>query len=69
MPIKWRLTAVMADREIDNNRLHELTGLHAGTISKLKNNPPRRVDVETLEALCRALDCQPGDLLRYAPGE
>lgn len=67
MPIKWRLAAVMADREIDNQRLHELTGLHVGTISKLRNNPPRRVDIETLETLCKALECQPGDLLRYTP--
>lgn len=67
MAIKWRLTAVMADREIDNQRLHELTGLHLGTISKLRNNPPSRIDVITLNLLCTALDCQPGELLRFVP--
>ena len=65
MAIKWRLNAVMADKEVDNQRLHELTGLHIGTISKLRNNPPARVDTKTLNLLCKALECQPGDLLRY----
>ena len=63
--LKWRLAAVMADREVDNDRLHELTGLHRGTISKLRNNPPSRVDMDTLNKLCEALNCQPGELLVY----
>lgn len=67
MTIKWRLSAVMADREIDNQKLHELTGLHLGTISKLRNNAPARVDTKTLDMLCVALDCQPGELLVYVP--
>lgn len=65
MTLKWRLAAVMADKEIDNQALHEATGLHIGTISKLKNNPPKRIDWDTLEALCRALKCEPGDLIRW----
>ncbi|HEY9877060.1 MAG TPA: helix-turn-helix transcriptional regulator [Leptolyngbyaceae cyanobacterium] len=65
MTIKWRLAAVMADREIDNQQLQSLTGLHAGTISKLRNNPPKRIDTETLDTLCKALNCEPGELLRY----
>lgn len=67
MAIKWRLSAVMADREIDNQTLHLLTGLHLGTISKLRNNPPARIDVTTLNLLCHALSCQPGELLRFTP--
>lgn len=69
MAIKWRLSAVMADREIDNQTLHLLTGLHPGTISKLRNNPPSRIDVVTLNLLCQALNCQPGELLRFIPDE
>lgn len=69
MAIKWRLSAVMADREIDNQTLHLLTGLHPGTISKLRNNPPSRIDVVTLNLLCQALECQPGELLRFIPDE
>ena len=67
MAIKWRLSAVMADREIDNETLHLLTGLHPGTISRLRNNPPSRIDVITLNLLCQALNCQPGELLRFLP--
>lgn len=67
MAIKWRLSAVMADREIDNQTLHQLTGLHPGTISKLRNNPPSRIDVTTLNLLCQALKCQPGELLCFIP--
>lgn len=71
MAIKWRLAAVMADRELDYRQLAEKTGLHPGTVSKLKSTyvMPRRLDSETLEKLCRALTCQPADLMRYQPEE
>ena len=65
--IKWRLAAVMADRDIDNQKLHELTGLHLGTISKLRNHKPARLDTQTLDSLCKALRCEPGDLLKFIP--
>jgi putative transcriptional regulator len=69
MPIKWRLAAVMADRETEYKELARLTGLHPVTLSKLKNSRfmPPRLDRTTLEKLCKALDCQPGELLRYIP--
>ena len=67
MSIKWRLAVVMADREIDYKQLAELTGMHPGTISKLKNNLPDRLEMTTLEKLCQALKCQPGELLRHIP--
>lgn len=69
MPIKWRLSAVMADREISIDELIERTGFHRGTVSKLRNHPPARVDMDTLNKLCSALDCQPGELLVYIPGD
>lgn len=71
MPIKWRLAAIMADRELDYKQVAELAGMHPVTISKLKNTyeMPSRLDRETLEKLCRVLECQPGDLLRYVPDE
>jgi len=69
MPIKWRLAVLMADRELDYKDLAIKAGLHAVTISKLKNSreKPPRLDRGTLEKLCKALDCQPGDLLVYVP--
>jgi putative transcriptional regulator len=71
MPIKWRLAVLMEDREVGYKALAEATGLHPVTVSKLKNTRimPRRLDSETLEKLCKALACQPGDLLRYIPEE
>lgn len=71
MPIKWRLAAVMADREMDYKQVAEITGLHPVTVNKLKNTyeMPARLDRKTLVKLCHALECQPGDLLRYAPDE
>jgi putative transcriptional regulator len=71
MPIKWRLATVMADRELDYKQVADLAGLHPVTVNRLKNSyeMPPRLDRETLEKLCRVLECQPGDLLRYSPGE
>ena len=67
MPIKWRLAAVMADRESDYRQLAEMTGLHPVTANKLKNTfiAPPRIDSATLYKLCKALKCQPGDLMRF----
>jgi putative transcriptional regulator len=69
MAIKWRLATVMADRELDYKQVADLAGLHPVTVNRLKNSyeMPPRLDRETLEKLCRVLECQPGDLLRYAP--
>jgi putative transcriptional regulator len=71
MPIKWRLAVIMADREVDYKQLAELTGMHPVTISKHKNSKvmPDRLQSDTLEKYCRALNCQPGDLLRYVNNE
>ncbi|WP_228061068.1 MULTISPECIES: helix-turn-helix domain-containing protein [unclassified Coleofasciculus] len=71
MPIKWRLAAVMADREVDYKELAQKTGMHPVTLSKLKNSRimPPRLDRTTLEKLCNALNCQPGELLRHIPEE
>lgn len=65
--IKWRLKVLMAERDMDNTKLMELTQLHRNTITKLKNNRPDRLTIDTLNRLCQALDCQPGDLMSYIP--
>ncbi len=71
MVIKWRLAAVMADREMDYRQVAKATGLHHVTVNKLKNTyeMPPRLDRATLEKLCKVLQCQPSDLLRYVPSE
>jgi putative transcriptional regulator len=57
----------MLDRNIKTGDLAEATGLHANTISKLKaqREMPKRLDRETLDKLCKALNCTPGELLEY----
>jgi putative transcriptional regulator len=69
MPIKWRLAVLMADREVDYKQLADMTGLHHVTVSKHKNMRvmPERLERETLEKYCKALNCQPGELLTYIP--
>ena len=69
MPIKWRLAAVMADRELDYKDVSRLTGFHEKTVNRHKNMRvmPGRLEDTTLLGYCKALDCQPGDLLVYVP--
>jgi putative transcriptional regulator len=71
MPIKWRLAALMADREIDYKELAELTGFNKVTVNRHKNKRtmPNRLEETTLIQYCKALNCQPGDLLVYIPDE
>jgi putative transcriptional regulator len=69
MAIKWRLAAVMADREMDYRELASMVGMHHVTINRMKNTYDLnfRLTPDTLNKLCQALKCQPGDLLRYIP--
>lgn len=68
MVIRWKLALVMADRGISNKELAVATGLNQRSISRLKlRRQLTRVDQETLNALCKALSCQPGDLMSYEP--
>ena len=61
---------VAAERNILKIKdLAELANLNSITISKLWNNKSSRVDFPTLDALCKALDCQIGDLIKYVPDE
>ncbi|HPR81983.1 MAG TPA: helix-turn-helix transcriptional regulator [Enterococcus sp.] len=65
MAIISRLDRVMADRKMSLNELSEKVGISNVNLSKLKNGRVNAVRFSTLEAICRALDCQPGDLLEY----
>lgn len=69
MPIIVNLDVMMAKRKMSLNELAGEVGLTLANLSVLKNNHARAVRFSTLAALCRALDCQPGDLLEYVPGE
>ena len=64
-----RLDRVMADRKMSLNELSEKVGVSNVNLSKLKTGKVSAVRFSTLDAICKALDCQPGDILEYAPGE
>lgn len=63
--IVLRLDRVMADRKMSLNELAERVGISNVNLSKLKNNRVTAIRFSTLEAVCEALDCQPGDILEY----
>ncbi len=67
MSITVNLDVMMARRHIGAGELAEKIGITPANLSILKNNKAKAVRFSTLEALCRELDCQPGDLLEYVP--
>ena len=67
MPIVVRLDVMMAKRKVRGLELAERVGLTQANLSKLKTGHVKAVRFSTLEALCRELDCQPGDLLEFVP--
>ena len=67
MAIVLRLDRVMADRKMSLNELSEKVGISNVNLSKLKTGKASAVRFTTLNAICQALQCQPGDILEYAP--
>lgn len=65
--IVLNLDVMMAKRKMSLNELSERVGITLANLSILKNNRAKAVRFSTLEALCRALDCNVGDLLTYLP--
>lgn len=68
MPIVVNLDVVLARRRMKSKDLAATIGISETNLSLLKQGHVRGVRFGTLEAICRALDCQPGDLLAYQPG-
>ena len=69
MAIILRLDRVMADRKMSLNELSERVGVPNVNLSKIKTGKISAVRFSTLNAICQALDCQPGDILEYIPDE
>jgi putative transcriptional regulator len=67
MPIKLNLDRVMSERQINLTELADRIGITLANLSILKTNKARAIRFTTLEALCRELRCQPGDLLEFVP--
>lgn len=65
MPVQVHLDQVLADRGMTLTELSEQVGITLANLSILKTGKARAIRFSTLDALCRALDCQPGDLLTY----
>ncbi|SFO46755.1 putative transcriptional regulator [Chitinophaga sp. YR627] len=69
MPIIVNLDVMMAKRKISLNELSERVDLTLSNLSILKTGKAKAIRFSTLEAICRALDCQPGDILEYVNEE
>lgn len=66
MPIIVNLDVMMAKRKMSLNELSEKVDLTLANLSILKTGKAKAVRFSTLEAICKVLDCQPGDLLEYS---
>ena len=69
MAIVVNLDVMMAKRKMSLNELSRRVDITLANLSILKNNKAKAVRFSTLEAICAALDCQPGDILVYVPEE
>ena len=67
MAIEVRLDVILAQRKVSLTELSERIGISITNLSLLKTGKVRGVRFSTLDAICRELDCQPGDILEYLP--
>lgn len=65
MPIRVNLDVMMAKRKMSLNELSEKVELTLSNLSILKTGKAKAIRFSTLEAICKVLDCQPGDILEY----
>lgn len=69
MAIVINLDVVMAKRKIGLTQLSSKVDLTMANLSILKNNKAKAIRFSTLEAICKALDCQPGEIMEYVPDD
>jgi putative transcriptional regulator len=69
MPIIVRLDVMLAKRKVRSNELAQAIGITPANLSLLKSEKVKGIRFATLEAICKYLDCQPGDILEYLPDE
>ncbi len=67
MAIIINIDVMLARRKMSVTELADRVGITLANISILKNGKARAIRLSTLEAICQALDCQPGDVLEYRP--
>lgn len=66
MPIIVNLDVMLAKRKMRSNELAERIGITTANLSILKTGKAKAIRFSTLEAICKALDCQPGDILEFS---
>ncbi|MFY9118724.1 MAG: helix-turn-helix transcriptional regulator [Syntrophomonadaceae bacterium] len=69
MPIVVNLDVVMAKRKMSSGELAEKIGITQSNLSILKTGKAKAIRFSTMEAICKSLDCQPGDILEYQPDD
>ena len=69
MPIIINIDVMLARRKMSSGELAEKIGITPANLSILKCGKAKAIRISTMEAICRALDCQPGDILEYQPEE
>lgn len=69
MPIRINLDLMLEKRNMKSNELAEAVGITTANLSILKTGKAKAVRFSTLEAICKILDCQPGDILEYIDEE
>ena len=67
MPIVINIDVMLARRKMSSGELAEKVGITPANLSILKCGKAKAIRISTMEAICRALDCQPGDILEYVP--
>ena len=67
MPIIINIDVMLAKRKMQSQELAEKIGITQANLSILKTGKAKAIKLSTLEAICKALDCQPSDLLEYIP--
>ena len=69
MAIIVNLDVMLAKRKMSVTELSERVGITLANLSILKNGKAKAIRLSTLDAICQALDCQPGDILEYRPDD
>ena len=69
MPIVVNVDVMLAKRKMSSTELAEKIGITTANLSILKTNKAKAIRFSTLEEICKALNCQPGDILEYVPEE
>ncbi|MBQ9309483.1 MAG: helix-turn-helix transcriptional regulator [Bacteroidales bacterium] len=67
MPIMINIDVMLARRKMSSGELAERIGITPANLSILKTGKAKAIRLTTLDSLCKALDCQPGDILEYTP--